>query len=168
MALAFVAGRVLYPRLFAASALDRIARSLGSSATAAHVSQVLARTLEDPSLRILHSFPGDSGAWVSESGSPAVLPQAAAGRQFTEVSTGNWRIAVVHNPALARRTHLVRTAGFYALAALENYSLTDELRRSLQDLANPVRVASRRSKASVRRSNATCTTALSSAWWRYA
>jgi signal transduction histidine kinase len=134
LALACAAGR-MYPRLFAASALDRIARSLGSSATPAHVSQVLARTLEDPSLRILHSFPGDSGAWVSESGSPAVLPQATAGRQLTEVSTGNWRIAVVHSPTLAEDPTLVRTAGFYALAALENYSLTDELRRSLHDLA---------------------------------
>jgi signal transduction histidine kinase len=134
VALACVAGRV-YPRLFAVGALDRIARALGTGATPAHVSQVLARTLEDPSLRILHSFPGDSGAWVSESGSPVSLAQAKAGQQVTEVSTGNWRIAVIHSPALAEDPALVRMAGSYALSALENHSLTGELRRSLQDLA---------------------------------
>jgi signal transduction histidine kinase len=134
VALACVAGR-LYPRLFAASALDRLAHSLGSSATAAHLSQVMARTLEDPSLRILHSFPGDSGAWVSESGEEVALPQAAGARRVTEVATGNWRIAVVHSAALAEDPALVRTAGSYALAALENHSLTGELRRSLYDLA---------------------------------
>jgi signal transduction histidine kinase len=134
VALACVAGR-LYPRLFAASALDRLARSLGSGATAAHLSQVMASTLEDPSLRVLHSFPGDSGAWVNESGAEVALPQAAETLRVTEVATGNWRIAVVHSAALAEDHALVRTAGSYALAALENHSLTDELRRSLHDLA---------------------------------
>ncbi len=133
VALACLAGR-MYPRLFAASALDRLARSLGSSATAAHLSQVMARTLEDPSLRILHSFPGDSGAWVNESGAAVSLPEAAASQRITEVSTGNWRIAVVHGAGLAEDPVLVRTAGSYALAALENHSLTGELRHSLRDL----------------------------------
>ena len=134
IALACVAGR-LYPRLFAVAALDRLARSLNSSATPVHVSQAMARALEDSTLRILHSFPGDSGAWVDESGSPASLPQADAAQRVSEVSSGNWRIAIVHDPALANDTPLVRTAGSYALAALENHSLTAELRRSLHDLA---------------------------------
>jgi signal transduction histidine kinase len=63
------------------------------------------------------------------------LPQAAGARRVTEVATGNWRIAVVHSAALAEDPALVRTAGSYALAALENHSLTGELRRSLYDLA---------------------------------
>jgi signal transduction histidine kinase len=63
------------------------------------------------------------------------LPEAGARQRVTEVSSGNWRIAVVHDSALAADAPLVRSAGSYALAALENHSLTDELRRSLQDLA---------------------------------
>jgi signal transduction histidine kinase len=134
VALACVGGR-LYPRLFTASALDRIARSLTSSASAAHVGQAMSSGLEDPSLRILHSFPGDSGSWVDESGSPAELRQAADAQEVTEIASGNWRIAVLHDPALSEDPALVRGAGSYALAALENHRLTDELRQSLHDLA---------------------------------
>jgi signal transduction histidine kinase len=133
-ALACVAGRI-YPRLFAADALDRIARSLTSSATAAHVGQAMASALEDPSLRVLHSFPGDSGGWVDESGSPVQLTRAADPQDITEIASGNWRIAVLHDAALSEDPALVRSAGSYALAALENHRLTDELRDSLYDLA---------------------------------
>jgi signal transduction histidine kinase len=134
VALACAAGR-MYPRLFTAAALDRIARSLTSSATAAHVGQTLASALEDPSLRILHSFPGDPAGWVDESGSEVDLMAASGVQSVTEISSGNWRIAVLHDAALSEDPALVRIAGSYALAALENHRLTDELRLSLQDLA---------------------------------
>jgi signal transduction histidine kinase len=132
--LACGAGR-LYRRLFAASALDRVARDVRTSATPFQVRRALADALRDPTLRILHSFPGDSGAWVNESGSPVVPLQIATGQEITEVASGSWRIAIVHDPALAEDPALVRTAGSYALAALENDRLTDELRSSLRELA---------------------------------
>jgi signal transduction histidine kinase len=134
VAIASVAGR-LYPRLFTASALDRVARSLTSSASAAHVGQAMASALEDPSLRVLHSFPGDHGGWVDEAGVPVDLVGTAALQEVTQISSGNWRIAVLHDVALSEDPALVRSAGSYALAALENHRLTDELRRSLHDLA---------------------------------
>jgi signal transduction histidine kinase len=132
--LACVAGR-LNRRLFAADAMDRLARATRTSSSAAHVSRALARALEDPSLRILHSFPSDSGSWVDESGSPAALPQDGSEQHVTGVASGSWRIAVVHDPALAEEPGLVQTAGSYALTALENDHLIDELQSSLEALA---------------------------------
>jgi signal transduction histidine kinase len=132
--LACSAGR-LYRRLFAASALDRVARDVSSSTTPMHVRRALADALRDPSLRILHSFPGDSGEWVDESGSPVPMWPPATGQQMTEIASGSWRIAIAHDPALAEDRALIRTAGSYALAALENNRLNVELSASLRDLA---------------------------------
>jgi signal transduction histidine kinase len=134
VALACIAGRT-YRRLFAAAALDRIARDVRTSATAAHVRRAMADALEDPSLRILHSFRGDFGRWVDETGSPVALPRDGAAEQVTEVASGSWRIAIVHDPALAEDRSLIQTAGCYVLAALENDRLSGELRSSLEQLA---------------------------------
>ncbi len=134
LALAAGAGR-LYRRLFAVKILDRIARELRTSAPPAHVGRVMAEALEDPSLRILHSFPGDEGIWVDESGAPIPMPQRGGQHSITEVANGNWRLAIIHDPALAKDPAVVETAGSYALAALENAQLSGELRSSLKELA---------------------------------
>ncbi len=134
VAVACATSRV-YRQLHAASVLERLARILKGSANASDVSLALAAALEDPGLRILHSFPGDSHPWVDESGQPAELAPGSAGRRVTEVSSGSWRIAVLHNASLADDRGLVVSAGSYALAALENQCLTDELRNSVSDLA---------------------------------
>jgi signal transduction histidine kinase len=84
---------------------------------------------------MFHSFPGEHGGWVDESGAPVVLPGARADAAVTEVASGRWQIAIVHDPALAEHRALVQTAGAYALAALENDHLSGELRRSLDALA---------------------------------
>jgi signal transduction histidine kinase len=127
-------GGRLYRRLFAVRALERMAGELRTSATPAHAGRVMADALEDPSLVILHSFPGDGGVWVDESGSPAAVPEGGTGRGVTEIANGNWRIALVHDPTLAADPTLLKTVGSYALAALENDQLTADLRSSLRDL----------------------------------
>jgi signal transduction histidine kinase len=133
--IACVAGR-LYRRLFAASALERVARDLSSSASSIQITRALADALEDPSLRILHSFPDEQqGAWVDESGAPVALPLGGAEREVSEVASGSSRIAIVHAPALAEDRALVRTAGSYALSALENDHLSGQFRSSLEALA---------------------------------
>ncbi|HUE27767.1 MAG TPA: histidine kinase, partial [Solirubrobacteraceae bacterium] len=134
LALAVVTGR-LYRRLFAVKALARIARELRASATPSHVTGVMADALEDPSLQILHSFPGDAEGWVDESGSPLPLPDSGNGRAITAVESGNWRLAIVHDRDLVEDATLVQTAGSYALAALENDRLSGDLRISLEQLA---------------------------------
>jgi signal transduction histidine kinase len=130
---ACVAGRV-YRRAFAANALERVARDVRASAKPVQVRRAVAVALEDPSLRIFHSFPGEQGGWVDESGAPVAVPLAPADRELTEVVSGRWRLAIVHDAVLSEDRALVRTAGSYALAALENDHLSGELRSSLEAL----------------------------------
>lgn len=131
---ACIAGRV-YRRLLTESALERLARELTGSATATQVSRAVADALMDPSLKILHSFPGEQHRWVDESGEPVALDGVRAAQEITEVATGRWRIAILHDPVLAEHRALVQSAGSYALAALENEHLSGELRSSLDALA---------------------------------
>lgn len=125
----------LYRGIRTANVLEHVARSLKDSASAADVRLGLADALQDPSLRILHSFPGDYHAWIDASGAPVVLAHARGDQQVTEVASGSWRIAVLHDQSLAEDRPLVLAAASYALAVLENHSLTGELRNSLQELA---------------------------------
>jgi signal transduction histidine kinase len=125
----------LYRRIYAANVLEHVARNLADSASPADVRSGLADALQDPSLRVLHSFPGDDHAWVDESGEPVQLTHAAESQQITQISSGNWRIAVVHDALLAEDPSLLLSAGSYALAAMENQCLTDELDDALHQLA---------------------------------
>jgi signal transduction histidine kinase len=127
-------GRV-YRRIHAANVLEQMTASLAASPTAEDVRRALANALGDPSLRILHSFPGDFDAWVDANGSPVELGQAVGAQQITEISSGRWRIVVLYDPSLIEDRALVLSAGSYALAVLENQSLTGELEDSLADLA---------------------------------
>ncbi len=128
------AGR-LDRRVQTATALQRMARRLSDNVNASDVRLALADALKDPSLRILHSFPGDSRAWVDESGSPAQPADADPAQRVTHVVSGSWRIAIVHDASLADSHELVHTTGSYALARLETSRLTDDLRDSLHQLA---------------------------------
>jgi signal transduction histidine kinase len=125
----------LYRRIRTANVLEHVARSLNDSRTAADVRLGLADALQDPTLRILYSFPGDFHAWIDESGAPVLLAPAGVDQQVTEVASGSWRIAVLHDGSLAEDRPLVLAAASYALTVLENHSLTGELRNSLQELA---------------------------------
>jgi signal transduction histidine kinase len=131
---ACVLGRA-YRRLFAASVLERVARDVRASASAMQITQAMAEALEDRSVRIFHSFPGEQGWWVDESGTPAAVPLAPVGREVTEIANGGWRIAIVHDSALSEDRALVEAAGSYALSALEKDHLSGELRSSLEALA---------------------------------
>jgi hypothetical protein len=108
----------LYQRIRTANVLEHVARSLNDSRSAADVRLGLAGALQDPSLRILHSFPGDSHAWIDESGAPVLLAQARADQQVAEVASGSWRIAVLHDRSLVEDRPLVLAAASYALTVL--------------------------------------------------
>jgi signal transduction histidine kinase len=127
-------GRV-YRRVRMGNVLERMTTSLAGSGSARDVRIALAGVLDDPSLQILHSFPGDSQAWVDERGSPTDLHRGTGVQDVTRVASGNWRIAILHDPLLSEHRALVVSAGSYALTALENLSLTDDLDHSLRDLA---------------------------------
>ena len=53
----------LYRRTRATNMLERMAGGLTASSSAGDVRRALANALQDPSVRILHSFPGDFRAW---------------------------------------------------------------------------------------------------------
>jgi signal transduction histidine kinase len=125
----------LYRRLQVGIVLERMTRELIGSATPADVRLALARALQDPSLRILHSFPGDGQTWVDESGFPEELPSPLARERVTNIASGRWRIAILHHRSSPEDRPLVLSAGTYALATLENQRLTDELRGSLSLLS---------------------------------
>ncbi len=153
VALAAAAGR-LYRRLFAAKVLDQIARELKTGADQLGAGRAMADALEDPSLQILRSFPDDGGAWLDESGKQVPMPQDGIEHAVTEIANGSWRVAVVHDPALSEDQGLVETAGSYALAALENYRLSEKLRSSLKELAEALAVgvnAERRERRKIER-----------------
>jgi signal transduction histidine kinase len=134
VALACVSAR-LHRRIAASTALDHVARRLRTSASPREVRRALADALADPSLQTLFSFPRASGRWVDDSGAPSPPPGARSRQHVTEVASGRWRIAIVHDPALSEDGPLVRTAASYALTALENDHLTGELSSSLNELA---------------------------------
>ena len=73
------------------------------------------------------------GRRVGLAGRAGATPTRA--QRVTHVSSGSWRIAIVHDPSLADSRELVHTTGSYALVRLEMSRLTDELRDSLHDLA---------------------------------
>jgi signal transduction histidine kinase len=124
----------LYRHFYAANALDRIAHNLRGGASPASVRRALVDALEDPSLRILQSFPDGSGAWVDESGSVAALADHP-GDGVTEIASATRRIAIVHDPTLSADPFLIQIIGSYALAALENDRLSGELDSSREQLA---------------------------------
>ncbi len=126
------AGR-LDRRVQTATALERMARRLERRRQRRRRPSGAGQGAQGPSMRILHSFPGDSHAWVDEAGSPVEPADADPARNVTHISSGNWSIAIVHDASLA--DSLVHTTGSYALARLEMSRLTDELRDSLRDLA---------------------------------
>jgi signal transduction histidine kinase len=72
---------------------------------------------------------------VDEEGSPVDLARSAGAQRLTRIDREGWRIALLHDASLLEDRALVLSAGSYALAALENQSLTQELRQSLDDLA---------------------------------
>jgi signal transduction histidine kinase len=125
----------LHRRIHAANVFERVASTAAGSSSPADVRAGLADALQDPSLRILHSFPGDSSAWVDESGHPVPLAASEPSQRITQVSSGSWRIAMVHDPVLAEDPSLLLSAGSYALATMENLCLTDELQQALHHLA---------------------------------
>jgi signal transduction histidine kinase len=115
--------------------LDRLARTVRVSATSTDVRRALAEALHDPSLEVLHSFPDETGSWVDEAGSPVALPDTTPEQVITEVADNTGRLAILHDSALCEDLSLVRTAGSYALAALENDHLSERLRSSRDELA---------------------------------
>jgi signal transduction histidine kinase len=135
VAISFAAG-LLNRRLRVAAALQTLTLRLRAPASPAELRSGLAEALEDPSLRVIYWLEGEPGRWVDDSGWPARAPERGPGAAVTEVVANGHRLAaVVHDPAVAPDTALIRVAASYGLIVLENTRLINELRASLDQLS---------------------------------
>ncbi len=103
---------------------------LGRPPSPAHLEQVLARSLHDPSLRILRWSAGRS-SWVSADGRDCELP-AGGGRHQTTVLRRHHEpvAALVHGPSLSEEADLLAAVSSATLLALENERLWARCRPS--------------------------------------
>jgi signal transduction histidine kinase len=134
LALAFFVG-ILRSRILAGEALQRLAFRLGRETGPGDVRDVLASTLDDPTLEVAYAV-DDPGGWVDASGTAVELPRGRPDRAVTEVREDGRRVAaLVHDPALVEQRRFVEAAGAFALSALENQRLRAQVESSLETLA---------------------------------
>lgn len=133
LALAFFVG-IVRSRLFAGAALQELAGRLRREKHAGDVRDVIAETLEDPTLEVAYWLPDTPGRWVDAAGVDVTLPNDES-RSVTEVREDGRRIAAfVHDPALREQRSFVEAAGSFALSSLENQRLRAQVEASLDDL----------------------------------
>jgi signal transduction histidine kinase len=132
VALAFLVG-LLRRRLYMADALQALGTRVKPTFEGSELRDVLADTLEDPSLQILYRV--DEGHWVDADAARARPPGAGSGRAVTEVRSGRRLVAaIVHDEALAEQLEFVEAAASYALMAIENQRLAAKVESSLGEV----------------------------------
>jgi len=133
IAVAFLIG-VLRWRLFAGSALQRLAECVRRAPDGPTLRDAFARAFDDPSLEIAYpaAAPGD---WMDARGRPVTLPDASAGRCVSEVRDQGSVIAVlVHDEGLRARPDLVEAGIALAGMVLDNQRLAAEAELSMREL----------------------------------
>ncbi len=125
---------VLLQRRLARGAVAGLVVELGEGATSIGLREALARALRDPSLEVAYWVPA-SDRYVDAEGAPLQLPQAGGERAATVVErNGEPVAALIHDPALADDSELVRSVCAAAALTLENARLQAELRARLAEL----------------------------------
>jgi len=133
IAVAFAVG-IVRSRLVAGDALAALARRLRREPGTGDVRDVLAETLDDPTLEVAYWLPDGPGRWIDAAGTDVRLP-ADESRSVTEVREDGRRVAaLVHDPALREQGSFVEAAGAFALSALENQQLRAQVDASLEEL----------------------------------
>jgi signal transduction histidine kinase len=122
-------------RQYVATALERLAAGLATHVTAASLRQGMARSLEDPGLRITFWLEDGHGRWVDESGWPIAAPPDDDATVTEIHSRGRLVGALRHDAWLTEAPALLVAASSYALVVLENERLVTDLRTSLDELA---------------------------------
>jgi len=142
IAVAFLLGLVRR-RLFEAAALERLARTLGRTPSAADLRHTLAEALGDPSLELWYAD-DKRKRWQNADGAMVLELPSVDGRAVSSISrNGHPTAALVHDPGLLEEPGLVRAAGDIAGAALENQRLALALDASLNEVEESrLRIAS--------------------------
>jgi signal transduction histidine kinase len=98
------------------------------------IQQALARTLHDPSLRLVYRLP-DTDGYVDALGHAVALPEDGAPQAATLIERGGETLAaIVHDRALLERAQLVESVVAATRLALDNERLQAQLRTQLQEL----------------------------------
>jgi signal transduction histidine kinase len=134
LALGFAAGLVR-ARLFASNVVYRLSLGITPTVGAEGLRNLLAKSLEDPSLEIAYWTTHSPGRWSDEHGDRVDLPPEGSGRTLTEIADdGRPVAALIHDSALRQNPELIDAVGHMALMSLENQRLNADLGSSLQRL----------------------------------
>ena len=133
VAIAFLVG-LLRLRLFAETALRRLAESLRATPDALTFRRAFAEAFADPAVEIV--FPGGApDLWLDPWGRPAELPGPESGRAVSEVRRhGTVVAAIVHDEGLRERPELLDAGTSMAAVALENQRLVAEAEAAMREL----------------------------------
>ena len=131
VALAFLVGLLRW-RLFAETALTRLAECLRAMPDALTLRRAFAEAFGDPTVKIV--FPG-AGGWMDPWGRPDELPSQDSGRAVSEVRReGAVVAAIVHDEGLCERPELLDAGTSMASVALENQRLAAEAEAAMREL----------------------------------
>jgi signal transduction histidine kinase len=130
----FLAGLML-GRVFVSETTGRLITELSAgSQSPGHARDLLARALEQPSLRLAFWLP-ERGEYVDTDGVALPGSLELPGRSVTAIQrAGRPYAVVVHESALPEEREVVELAGSSSVLALENMRLEAELRASIGDL----------------------------------
>ena len=132
IALAFLVGMLRW-RLFAETALQRLAMCVGTLPDAATLRRAFADAFGDPTIEIV--YPGPDVEWIDSRGRAASLPELDSGRSVSEVRhDGTVVAAVVHDAGLDARPELLEAGVSIARVVLDNQRLTAEAQASMREL----------------------------------
>ncbi len=132
IALAFLVG-IMRWRLFAETALQRLAMCVGALPDAATLRRALAESFSDPTIEIV--YPGSDAGWIDSRGGATSLPEPDSGRSVSEVRhDGAVVAAVVHDAGLDARPELLEAGVAMARVVLDNQRLTAEAQASMREL----------------------------------
>jgi signal transduction histidine kinase len=132
--LGFLAGLVL-GRVFVSETTSRLITELSTgSPSPARARDLLARALEQPSLRLAFWLP-ERSEYVDTAGVALPASLELPGRSVTAIQRGGQPYAiVVHESALPEERDVVELAGSSSILALENVRLEADLRASIGEL----------------------------------
>jgi signal transduction histidine kinase len=133
IAVAFLIG-ILRWRLFAGSALQRLAECLRTAPNGSTLRDAFARAFNDPSIAI--AYPAAArNSWMDARGESLTLPDASTGRYVSEVRNHGSVVAViVHDEGLRARPELVEAGIALAGIVLDNQRLVAEAESSLREV----------------------------------
>ncbi len=133
LALAFLLGLMRW-RLFITAGNERLSAQVAGHPHIDDLQGVLAKTFDDPALRILYPTRG-GGGWLDEEGRPVRRPPPGSDRYLTEVrDEGRVVAGIVHDASLRDEQAFIGATMAYVALTLDNRRLGVEAARLLAEV----------------------------------